>query len=415
MHPKLKMLFCGVDTHRRTHTAVIINCFAEKLGEVQFENKPSAFSEFYKNVRKYVKKGQTVVFGLEDCGSSGRPLAVFLSTKKCVVKRVNSNLASAERKSQPSTDKTDFIDAECVARVLLTKYDTMPEFEQNDIYWTLGTLVRKRASVVNDNIVVKNQLHAYIIAHYPSYKLFFNVFSCPTALEFWEQYPSPSKLAGVTAEELGEMLCKKSSGFFDTVKATQILELVKMDGDTTTGFQDSRDFMVSNCVKEIKQNNAELLTIENEIKKLMKMLPYKLESLKGVNFITAAAMVAEIGDINRFASSDKLAKYAGICPISRSSGDTQKDIKNRFGNRRLHYIIQGIAARNINAGRNKDKPVNGIFYEYYNRKLSQGKTTNQAIKAVMRRIVNIVYGMMKSGKEYVHPDLPTQTTQTKTG
>lgn len=412
MHPKLKMLFCGVDTHRRTHTAVIINCFAEKLGEAQFENKPSAFEDFYKNVRKYVKKGQTIVFGLEDCGSSGRPLAVFLSTKKCVVKRVNSNLASAERKSQPSTDKTDFIDAECVARVLLTKYDTLHDFEQNDIYWTLGTLVRKRASIVNDNIVVKNQIHSYIIAHYPSYKLFFNNFSCPTALEFWEKYPSPSKLNGVTAEELGEMLYKRSSGFFDTVKANQILELVKMDGDTTTGFQDSRDFMVSNCVKEIKQNNAELLTIEKEIKKLMKLLPYKLESLKGVDFITAAAMVAEIGDINRFPSADKLAKYAGICPISRSSGDTQKEIKNRFGNRRLHYIFQGIAARNICAGRNKDKPVNGIFYEYYNRKLSQGKTTNQAIKAVMRRIVNIVYGMMKSGKEYVHPALPTQT---KTG
>lgn len=409
MHPKLKMLFCGIDTHRRTHTAVIINCFAEKLGEVQFENKPSAFDEFYKNARKYVKKGQTVVFGLEDCGAAGRPLAVFLTTKKCVVKRVNSNLSSAERKSQPGTDKTDFIDAECVARVLLTKYDTMPEFEQHDIYWTLGTLVRKRASVVNNNIVVKNQLHAYIIAHYPSYKLFFNDFSCPTALEFWETYPSPSKLSEVTAEELGEMLYKRSSGFFDTVKASQILELVEKDGDTTTGFQDSRDFMVSNCVKEIKQNNAELSTIEKEIKKLMKMLPYKLESFKGIDFITAAAIVAEIGDINRFASADKLAKFAGICPVSRSSGDTQKDIRNHFGNRRLHYIFQGIAARNINAGRNKDKPVNGIFYEYYNRKLSQGKTTNQAIKAVMRRLVNIVYGMMKSGKEYVHPDLSNKT------
>jgi hypothetical protein len=56
MHPKLKMLFCGVDTHRRTHTAVVLNCFAERLFEITFENKPSAFDEFYKTVKKHVKK-----------------------------------------------------------------------------------------------------------------------------------------------------------------------------------------------------------------------------------------------------------------------------------------------------------------------------------------------------------------------
>lgn len=240
------------------------------------------------------------------------------------------------------------------------------------------------------------------MVHYPSYKLFFNDFDCPTALEFWERYPSPSRLAGTTVEELAEMLYKRSSGFFDAVKAKQILELVENDGDTSTAFQDSRDFMVTNCIREIRHNNEEIATIEREIKKLMNTLPYKLETMKGVDFITAAAITAEVGNINRFSSADKLAKYSGICPISHSSGDTERDFRNKFGNRRLHYIFQGIAARNISAGRNKNKPVNGIFYEYYHKKLSQGKTTNQAIKSVMRRIVNIIYGMMKNGTEYVH-------------
>lgn len=137
------------------------------------------------------------------------------------------------------------------------------------------------------------------------------------------------------------------------------------------------------------------------------MLPYKLETMIGVDFITAASLIAEIGSINRFSSADKLAKFAGIAPVSRSSGETERNIRNKRGNRTLYYIIQGIAARNVNAGRNKNKPVNGIFYEYYNKKLSQGKTSHQAIKAVMRRIVNIIYGLMKSGKEYIHPDKAT--------
>jgi hypothetical protein len=125
--------------------------------------------------------------------------------------------------------------------------------------------------------------------------------------------------------------------------------------------------------------------------------------MKGVDFVTAAAITAEIGDIRRFTNADKLAKYAGCSPVSRSSGDTEKNLRNKYGNRRLYYIFQGIAARNISAGRNKNKPVNGLFYEYYHRKILQGKTSSQAIKAVTRRVINIVYGLMKSGKAYVHP------------
>ena len=210
---------------------------------------------------------------------------------------------------------------------------------------------------------------------------------------------------GVTAQELGDILYKRSSGFFDIVKAAQILELVEKDGDTTTEFQSARDFIVENCIKEIQHNLGEISKIEKEIKNLTKTLPYKLETMKGIDFVTAAAITAEVGNIARFESADKLAKYAGVSPISHSSGEKELNIRNRYGNRRLHYIFQGIAARNISAGRNKDKPVNGIFYEYYHKKLTEGKTSNQAIKSVMRRIVNIIYGMMKNGTEYKHPQL----------
>jgi len=49
------------------------------------------------------------------------------------------------------------------------------------------------------------------------------------------------------------------------------------------------------------------------------------------------------------------------------------------------------------------KQVNPIFYDYYRKKISEGKTGKQALKAVMRRLVNIVYGMMKYKTEYINP------------
>ncbi len=410
MHPKMKHVYVGVDTHKKTHTAVIINCFAEKLGELTLENRPSEFTGFLQNVTSYGKRGITPVFGLEDTASSGRELATFLLANKKTVKQVAATLTWSERNNQPITHKTDSYDALCIARVLLNKYDELPEADPRDIYWTLGMLVGRRNAVVKTNTALKNQIHNNIMHHYPSYKQFFTVFDCRTALEFWEHYPSPLKLNGVTLAELAAFLHEASSGFFSTAKAEQILDLVTRDGATESGYQSVRDFLVTACVSEVKHNNEEIGKIETAIKSLMDELGCKLETMIGIDLVTAAGFISEIGDIGRFPSVDKLAKYCGIAPIDYSSGSKDRILKNTRGNRTLYRLFRDLAARNINQGRNKNKPVNGIFYDYYQKKLTQGKTKHQAVVCVMRRLVNIVYGMMKHRTAYVHPYLPKETT-----
>ena len=133
MHPKMKRIYIGVDTHKHTHTAVIINCFNEKLGELTFENRPSTFDAFLQWAVKYAEKGISPVFGLEDTGSSGRALAVFLKGKKKTVKKVNATYTHNERKKLPILHKTDSFDASCIAKVLLDNYDELPDAEPDDL------------------------------------------------------------------------------------------------------------------------------------------------------------------------------------------------------------------------------------------------------------------------------------------
>lgn len=411
MHPKMRRIYIGVDTHKNTHTAVIINCFNEKLGEITFENRPCAFVPFLEEVKKHATKGITPAFGLEDTGSSGRTLAAFLKGKNKTVKKVNANYTFNERKKLPILHKTDSFDASCIAKVLLDNYDTLPDAEPDDLYWTLAMLVSRRSALVKSNVALKQQLHSYIVQHYPSYRKFFSVFDCKTALEFWETYPSPTSLRNVTIAELGEFLCKPSSGFFGEEKAGQILELVEKDGDTRTEYQESRDFLVSTCIRQMKQNSGEMEKIEVEMKKLMSRSGYRLETFPGIDLVTAAGFASQIGDIERFDSADKLAKYAGISPVTYSSGESDKRFSNCQGDRTLYHLFHALAARNINRGRNKNKPVNDIFYEYYQKKISEGKTEHQAIICVMRRLVNILYGMMKNKSEYRNPTLPKKDTE----
>jgi hypothetical protein len=125
--------------------------------------------------------------------------------------------------------------------------------------------------------------------------------------------------------------------------------------------------------------------------------------MPGIDTITAAMLISEIGDIRRFASSDKLSRYSGISTVACSSGDKDKNFRNKQGNRRLCEIFRDIASRNICRGRNKQSPINGVFLNYYNKKITQGKTKRQALIAVMRQISRVTYSIMLHESEYIKP------------
>ena len=411
LHPKMMHVYVGVDVHRQTHTAVILNCFFEKLGEITFQNKPSDFPAVLKEVKKHISAGITPVFGLEDVASYGRELAVFLIGKKETVKYVNATLTYTERKNQNTLHKTDSYDAECVAKVLLSKLDTLPDAQPNDLYWALSEMVTKRHSLVKSCMALKNQVHNYISYHYPSYKKFFAVFECKTALEFWECYPSPSRLKGVSVETLTTFLKQSSHNMYTEKKAQEILGYIEKDGDTTAEYQDMRDFIVITAIRQIKDNQKIIKSIESEIQNILPLFGCKLETMPGISFVTAAALIAEIGDINRFANAAKLAKYAGIAPVQYSSGQSDHNFSNRRGDRNLNQILFFLAVSQCNDHGSKGGPVNLIFAEYYKKKISEGKTKKQAIKCVMRRLVNIIYRMIKEKEEYRNPNIQNLTKE----
>ena len=67
-----------------------------------------------------------------------------------------------------------------------------------------------------------------------------------------------------------------------------------------------------------------------------------------------------------------------------------------------------LAIQQVQVSKVSEKPRNPVFHDYYHRKIAEGKTKKQALVCVMRRLVNIVYGMMKHRTSYVMPDLTDQ-------
>jgi transposase len=403
-HKKLGHIYVGVDCHKFTHTASIINAFNDHLDTITFNNNKEGFNSLISLVSKYLENEITPVYGLEDCKHLGHLLSSYLLQRGFIVKVVNSTYTYSERKNNPIISKTDEIDSLCIAKVTLDRLDNLPNAANDDLYWTIKQLSKMRESLVDSSVVYKNKLHAQLLHHYPDYQKFFSAFDNTTALAFWETYPNPSILKRIPITEVVDLICKSSNNLYKPSRAKYILDLVNNYDYALIDYQEERDSLIKVMVKQLRYTKEELKIIDKEIDLVVQKTGYKLDTFIGIDKVLAAKIISEIGNIDRFTSSDKLARYAGIAPVSFSSGNSTKWIDNKYGNRTLNSYIFIVACVVINEGcTNATKICNPIFLDYYLKKIAEGKTKHQAILQVMRRIINIIYGLMKNRTEYVHP------------
>ena len=151
-----------MDLHKDTHTAVLVNCWNEKLNVIVIENKPSEFNKLAKRVnKKALALGLSPIYGLENAYGYGRSLAVWLIEKGYIVKDVNPSLAYYQRKSAPMMKKNDEHDAYSVATVLINQLHTLPDAKPEDSHWTLSQLVKCRTP-----LSLKNVLHHQVSVLY---------------------------------------------------------------------------------------------------------------------------------------------------------------------------------------------------------------------------------------------------------
>jgi hypothetical protein len=74
-----------------------------------------------------------------------------------------------------------------------------------------------------------------------------------------------------------------------------------------------------------------------------------------------------------------------------------------MGNKNLRQTLFNISITLLTDPHKKGIPKNQYFFDYYNKKISEGKTTKQALRCIMRKLINIIYKMMRDKSEYREP------------
>ena len=111
-----------------------------------------------------------------------------------------------------------------------------------------------------------------------------------------------------------------------------------------------------------------------------------------MGLVLTAEFLAEVGDPSRFGSADRLATASGLVPVLRASGKVSYQRRARKGNRTLKRVFYRSAFCALSC--------HGPSQEYYRRKRAEGKGASQAIVALARRRVNVLWAMLRDGAIY---------------
>jgi len=169
--------------------------------------------------------------------------------------------------------------------------------------------------------------------------------------------------------------------------------LVKLKTEFTLKQQDIT--LKEECLKlPISSINTELKEI---IEKKIIFLEQQtlLRSIPEVGKITAITFATEIGNINKFSSAKKLVGFVGIDSKIRQSG-TSLNIKGHISKRGNRIIRKTLYVAALTA---IQRP--SLFMDFYQKKISEGKAKNVCIVAVMRKMIHVIYAVLKRQSPFI--------------
>lgn len=330
----------GVDTHLDTLELVAVTPTGVIAESMTTPNTPAG----YRAGLRFATRHQTDTWAIEGSGSHGRAFSVFLTEHTHRVLEVPTWRIDQLRRSGTGR-KTDHRDAELAAQVAHSTplaVRVRPEGTE-----ALRVLRNYRDSLVRDQTRSLNRIHA----------LFTQI--------------DPQRAATL--------------GRIRSTKALKALRRVQYRGDP---YRQTISALIRTEALHGLNRRQLITTTEHQLKELLPAAGHKLMEITGIGVIGAATLLGEIGDITRFPTPAAFAAWAGTAPLDASSGRQQRHRLNRRGNRQVNRVLEFAILTQLKH--------HGEAHTYTTRKLREGKTKREAIRAAKRHLTTHIYRTLKN-------------------
>jgi transposase len=327
----------AVDPHKASNTAAVLDPVTKTVIEAaRFANS----QEGYAGLAAFARRWDQRRWAVEGCRGAGQSLAQQLVADGEQVLDVPAKLAARVRVySQGHGRKTDRDDAISIGLAALDGAGITP-VTADDALVSLRLLCDRREELGRLRTQAVCRLHRLLA----------------------ELTPGGMR---------GELCASKAEAVLVRLRPADEVGRIRL--------QLARDHLA-----DIKALDARMKAIGAQIAAAVAAAGTTLTNLFGIGPVIAGRLLAETGDVARFATKDKYASYNGTAPIDASSGEQARHRLSRAGNRRINHALHMMAVTQIRYPATEGR-------RYYERKRTEGKTPKEALRCLKRRLSDLVY------------------------
>jgi transposase len=331
----------GVDPHKGSHTAVVIGAAEELLGQLRVRACAAQAGQLLTWAAPWPER----TWAVEGAGGLGHLLAQQLVAAGETVLDVPPKLAARVRLlGSGATDKNDPNDARSVAIAAL-RSAACPLVRADDHAAVLKVWAKRHRDLSRARNQVVCRLHAVLCQLIP-----------------------------------GGVSKRITAG-----QAARILEAAEPLG--AAGM--ARWVLAEQFLSDLRRIDIQRRDIQKKLAAAVWASGTTVTEIFGVGPAVAAAVIGDVGDISRFASQDSFAAYNGTAPVEVSSGNRVIHRLSLRGNRRMNHAVHMAAVTQIRYRHTKGRA-------YYDKKIAEGKTSKEALRALKRQVSDALYKRMKA-------------------
>jgi transposase len=298
--------------------------------------------------------------------------------------------------------KTDAKDAGIIADQARMRRDLAPARGGDEIAVELRMLAAHRADLVADRTRTINRLRATLLEYFPGLEAAFDYAQRKAAVLLLTEYQTPDQLRRAGISRVTAKLRK--TGARQPEQIAQVAVDAAHAQHTVVPGQDAAAMIVKRLANEVLRLREEVEEVESQLETRFRRHRHaeSLLSIPGFGPLLAAEFIAFTGGtLATFESADRLAGIAGVAPVPRDSGRISGNLHRpkRYSRRllRVCYLSAEVAARHHPESR-----------AYYERKRREGKNHKQAILALARRRINVIWALLRDGTTF-HQESPPNT------
>ena len=384
----------AVDVGARTHRVAVGDDSGRLLEEFDLEHTAAGLAGFFTRIERLrTSRSAPVAVAMEGFNGWARPLDRQVLDHGWRLYNVNNLKLARYKEIFPAPAKTDAIDARRILELfrLRTHLPVAREVLQEIVAATeeaerLKRLTRRRRQLVNEKVRVINRMQSDLQAVCPDLLAITADAENLWFLSLLGAREDIRKLAALrqsslrALEGVGRAYCAK-------IQAWQRQALFSHEAEWAGP-------MIVADARRLLALKGEIAALDRLIEPLTEACETarRVRTIPGFGPTCSGELAGEIGAIERFATEASLALYLGMATLDRSSGTHTGSKRPRQVNTRARAAMMIAVARHM-----EQVPSSRA---YYDKKRAQGKAHNQAVRALGRQLVRVIWSMLKHQRDY---------------